>query len=71
MNDWMARELLDREPRLRASILVAAQNPELAVREIERIASDRRFVQVLLLVMGETLLGRRARCRTGKTGRAP
>jgi predicted TIM-barrel fold metal-dependent hydrolase len=60
VNDWMARELLDREPRLRASIIVAAQSPELAVREIERIASDRRFVQVLLLVMGETLLGRRA-----------
>jgi hypothetical protein len=30
------------------------------VREIERVAPDRRFVQVLLLAMGETLLGRRA-----------
>jgi len=59
VNDWMARELLDREPRLRASMLVAHQNPELAVREIERSASDRRFVQVLLLAMGETPLGRR------------
>jgi uncharacterized protein len=59
INDWVARELLDREPRLRASILVAGQNPELAVREIERSASDRRFVQVLLLAMGETPLGRR------------
>ena len=60
VNDWMAKELLDREPRLRASILVAGQSPELAVREIERIAPDRRFVQVLLLAMGETPLGRRA-----------
>ena len=60
VNDWMARELLDHEPRLRASILVAGQSPELAVREIERVAPDRRFVQVLLLAMGETLLGRRA-----------
>jgi predicted TIM-barrel fold metal-dependent hydrolase len=59
INDWMAKELLDREPRLRASILVPAQSPELAVREIERIAPDRRFVQVLLLAMGETPLGRR------------
>jgi uncharacterized protein len=59
INDWVARELLDREPRLRASILVAHQNPELAVHEIERSASDRRFVQVLLLAMGETPLGRR------------
>src|SRR5215470_4402283 len=60
LNDWMARELLDRDPRLRASILVAGQSPELAVREIERSAPDRRFVQVLLLAMGETPLGRRA-----------
>lgn len=59
VNDWMAKELLDREPRLRASILVPAQNPDLAVKEIERIAPDRRFVQVLLLAMGETPLGRR------------
>jgi predicted TIM-barrel fold metal-dependent hydrolase len=59
VNDWMAKELLDREPRLRASMLVAAQSPELAVREIERLAPDQRFVQVLLLAMGEALLGRR------------
>ena len=59
VNDWVAQELLDREPRLRASILVPAQNPELAVAEIERVARDRRFVQVLLLAMGEMLLGRR------------
>ena len=60
VNDWMAKELLDKEPRLRASILVPAQSPELAVREIDRVAPDRRFVQVLLLAMGETPLGRRA-----------
>jgi predicted TIM-barrel fold metal-dependent hydrolase len=59
VNDWVAKELLDREPRLRASILVPAHNPALAVAEIERLAGDRRFVQVLLLVMGEMLLGRR------------
>jgi uncharacterized protein len=29
VNDWMAREWLDREPRLRASILVAPQDAEL------------------------------------------
>jgi predicted TIM-barrel fold metal-dependent hydrolase len=34
-------------------------NPALAVAEIERKASDRRFVQVLMLAMGEMLLGRR------------
>src|SRR5262249_41745444 len=36
VNDWTARELLDREPRLRASIVVPVHNPTLAVAEIER-----------------------------------
>jgi predicted TIM-barrel fold metal-dependent hydrolase len=59
VNDWVAAELLDREPRLRASILVPAHSPQHVVAEIERLADDRRFVQVLLPVMGELLLGRR------------
>jgi predicted TIM-barrel fold metal-dependent hydrolase len=59
VNDWVAKELLDREPRLRASILVASHNADLAAAEIERLASDRRFVQVLVPAMNETLLGRR------------
>jgi predicted TIM-barrel fold metal-dependent hydrolase len=59
VNDWVAAELLDREPRLRASIVVPIQNPELAVAEIERVAQDRRYVQVLLFAMNEMLLGRR------------
>jgi len=59
VNDWVARELLDREPRLRASILVPMHDPQAAVAEIERVAEDRRFVQVLLLAMGDLMLGRR------------
>ena len=60
INDWIAKEWLDRDPRLRASIVVPQQNPEMAVAEIERVAPDRRFVQVLLLVNGDLTLGRRA-----------
>jgi predicted TIM-barrel fold metal-dependent hydrolase len=59
MNDWIVAEWLDREPRLRASITVAAQSPEHAVDEIERCAADPRFVQVLLLAQGDAPLGRR------------
>lgn len=59
VNDWIAREWLDAEPRLRASIVIPVQNPELAVEEIERRAPDRRFVQVVMLVMGDMPLGRR------------
>src|SRR5271156_2984920 len=60
VNDWIAREWLDREPRLRASIVVPPQDVELAVAEIERCAPDPRFVQVLLLVMGDRPLGHRS-----------
>lgn len=60
INDWLAAEWLDRDPRLRASIVVPFENAELAVEEIERCASDRRFVQVLMLAMAERPLGRRS-----------
>ena len=50
---------LSKDPRLRASIVVPMQAPDLAVEEIERSAGDNRFVSVLVLAQGETLLGRR------------
>ncbi len=59
LNDWVAHEWLDRDARLRASIVVPLTNAELAVDEIERRAKDSRFVQVLMLVSGEVPLGRR------------
>jgi uncharacterized protein len=60
MNDWMAKEWLDRDPRMRASIVVSLVDPEQAAAEVERCAADKRFVQVLTLAMGEMPLGRRA-----------
>ncbi len=59
INDWVAAEYLDRDPRFRASILVPPQSPELAAEEIERLAGDRRFVQVMIPVAVEMMLGRR------------
>jgi uncharacterized protein len=59
LNDWVVKEWLDRDPRLRASIVVPMQNTEYAVDEIERCAKDRRFVQIFVLAMQETPLGRR------------
>jgi len=58
VNDWIRAEWLDRDPRLRASILLP-NGIEDAVAEIERLAPDRRFVQGLVLCMGEIPLGRR------------
>jgi predicted TIM-barrel fold metal-dependent hydrolase len=60
LNDWIAAEWLDRDARLRASIVIPLQDPEAAVAEIERRARDGRFVQVLVPVMGEVPLGRRS-----------
>lgn len=58
LNDWIAREWLDRDHRLRASIVVPLTNPAEAAAEIDRCAADPRFVQVLLLGQSELLYGR-------------
>src|SRR5258707_11062040 len=59
INDWIAAEWLSQDSRLRASIVVPLQAPDLAIEEIERRAGDVRFVSVLVLAQGESLLGRR------------
>jgi predicted TIM-barrel fold metal-dependent hydrolase len=59
VNDWTRCELLDRDPRLRASIVIPIQSVERSVDEIERCATDPRFVQVLLLASGDQPLGKR------------
>ncbi|RVV98133.1 amidohydrolase [Mesobaculum littorinae] len=58
-NRWLASEWLDRDDRLRASLLVPFRNVEAAVKEIEAYAGDKRFVQILALAQGEGLLGQR------------
>jgi len=58
-NDWLIAEWLDKEPRLRASIVVPIQIPDLAVREIERVADHPGFVQVALPVRTQHPLGSR------------
>jgi predicted TIM-barrel fold metal-dependent hydrolase len=59
INDWLVAEWLEREPRLRASIVVPIQDIDLAVEEIERRAPDRRFVQVLLPAASDAPYGKR------------
>jgi predicted TIM-barrel fold metal-dependent hydrolase len=58
-NDWLVDKWLSRDSRLRGSIVVPTESPALAVEEIERRAGDPRFVQVMVLCMGEMPLGRR------------
>jgi predicted TIM-barrel fold metal-dependent hydrolase len=60
VNDWMVAEILNKDPRLKGSILVPVRNPNLAAGEIDRCAKDQRFIQILLPLMAECTLGRRS-----------
>ena len=59
INDWQIEEWLEPEPRLRASIVVAYEDGELAAREIDRLGEHPGFVQVLLVARTSEPLGRR------------
>ena len=58
-NDWQVAEWLDRDPRLRASIMLAPEDPVAAAAEVRRCARDRRFVQVLFKGRHQEPMGRR------------
>ncbi len=58
-NRWLVEEWLEREPRLRGSIVVPAGHPTLAAEEIERAAEHPGFVQVLLPVRSIAPYGQR------------
>jgi len=58
-NDWLAEEWLSRDSRLRASIVIPYEDPIASAAEIDRIAQDSRFVQVLVLSRTNEPLGQR------------
>jgi predicted TIM-barrel fold metal-dependent hydrolase len=57
INDWLRGEWLDRDERLRASLVVSTLDVDAAVAEIERLGDDDRFVQVLLPIRSDTPYG--------------
>ncbi|HEX5688724.1 MAG TPA: amidohydrolase family protein [Roseiflexaceae bacterium] len=59
VNDWLLAEWLEREPRLRASLIVPSHHPDLAAQEIERMGAHPGFVQVLLPVRSGAPYGSR------------
>jgi predicted TIM-barrel fold metal-dependent hydrolase len=59
VNDWQIAEWLDKEPRMRASIVVPIQLPNEAAKEIDRVADHPGFIQVALPVRTERPLGSR------------
>jgi predicted TIM-barrel fold metal-dependent hydrolase len=58
INDWQRECWIAKEPRLRGSIHVPQDNPIAAVKEIEKRASDRGFVQVTCAPQAIEPLGR-------------
>ena len=59
VNDWLISEWLDKDPRLVASLVVPARDPEAAAKEIERVGGHPGFVQVMMPVRSERLYGQR------------
>jgi predicted TIM-barrel fold metal-dependent hydrolase len=59
INDWQVAEWLDKEPRMRSSIVVPTEDPDAAVAEIRRRGPDRRFVQVQFNGRPKEPMGRR------------
>ena len=59
VNDWQVADWLDPEPRLRASLAVAPEDPIAAAKEVERCGKDKRFVQVFMPGRTHEPLGRR------------
>ncbi|GAA4692316.1 amidohydrolase family protein [Pseudonocardia yuanmonensis] len=72
VNDWQVEQWLERDERLRASVTVPFEFPDLAAAEIDRSSAHPGFVQVLLYPRTAAPLGRRqywpiyeAACRAG------
>jgi len=59
VNDWQIAEWLEPEPRLRASLTIAVEDPIAAAAEINRHGNDKRFVQVFVPGRTHEPLGRR------------
>lgn len=57
-NDWLIENWLEKDERLRGSVCVAAQEPEAAAREIDRVGTHPRIVQVMLPAIPHDVLGR-------------
>jgi predicted TIM-barrel fold metal-dependent hydrolase len=58
-NDWLIAEWLDRDPRLRASIVLPGRTVEAMIDEIRRVGDHPGFVQALLPIRSGRLYGTR------------
>jgi predicted TIM-barrel fold metal-dependent hydrolase len=56
-NDWEIHEWLDKEPRLRGSVQVIANDPDVAAEEIDRVGQHPQIVQVFLPLISDRQYG--------------
>jgi hypothetical protein len=59
VNDWLIAEWLEKEPRLRGSLVVPSKQPDEAAREIDRLGGHPGFVGVFLPVRSALPYGKR------------
>lgn len=59
VNDWQIANWLEREPRLRGTLVIPSAQPDLAAREIDRLGDHPSFVQVFLPVRSDAPYGNR------------
>jgi predicted TIM-barrel fold metal-dependent hydrolase len=57
-NEWMTERWLEVDDRFRGALVVAPQDPELAVKEIDRVA-DRPGIVAIFMPLHEILMGER------------
>jgi predicted TIM-barrel fold metal-dependent hydrolase len=59
INDWLVAEWLDRDERLRASIVLPGRDPVAMAREVDRVGGHPGFVQALCPVRSGRMYGQR------------
>lgn len=59
INNWLIAEWLERDSRLRASIVLPAHNPDEMIKELERVGDHPGFVQAFFPVRSDRLYGNR------------
>lgn len=57
-NDWLREKWLSYDPRFKGSMIVAPQDIAASVKEIERVGSDPRIVQILMPSASPLLYGK-------------
>lgn len=59
VNDWLITEWLEKDERLRGTLVLPARDPKAMIKELRRVGDHPGFVQVLFPVRSDSLWGQR------------